>query len=158
MFSQVSVILLKRGFSCDHYPWCIGPHCTDPPAPGLALSTSSHGTSLCKDPLALGPSLDMAPHYTGPATSDIWWPSLETCSNLFISELRTLFCPTSTDILILLTHVWSAQPGGTHHTGKFSCFWSMFPLSSSTHTPENSNPSNFTKCHLDLWLWWITQK
>ena len=33
-----------------------------------------HGVSLYRDPLG------MAPHYRG----DIWWPSLETCSNLFI--------------------------------------------------------------------------
>ena len=40
---------------CDHYPWCIGPHCTAPPP---------HTWDL-RDPPA----------------SAIWWPSLETYSN-----------------------------------------------------------------------------
>ena len=43
------------------------------------------------------PNPDMGHHWTGtPCASDIWWPSLETCSNLF--TLGTLYLHTSADI------------------------------------------------------------
>ena len=52
---------VHRAVPCDHYPWCIGPHCTDP----CPFCT---GTHLC----------------TGfTPRSDIWWPRQDTCSNLF---------------------------------------------------------------------------
>ena len=97
MFLVVSICLSGvKGVQCDNYTSCIGPHCTSPPAPALAPS-------------------DMGPHRTGhlpgfgapqqcnlteqrrPA-SDIWWPSLETFSNLFTSGTP------SVDIWWLLKH------------------------------------------------------
>ena len=73
MFWQVSVCHSVQGRSpCVHYFWCIGLHCA-----GFPCS---------------GPLLDMEPswlqprprHRTwDPSASEIWWPSLETCSNLF---------------------------------------------------------------------------
>ena len=82
---------------CTGPPTDMRPHCTAPPAPNLS-------------PI----SLDMEPHCTGIA-SDIWWPRLETCSNLFNS------LSTSADIWWLLKQVPSAQASGTHPTGVLSC-------------------------------------
>ena len=63
-------------FPCDHYPWCIGPHCPwsppdiGPPPPLLQAlpwphSDMGHGTLQAI------------------AATDIWWSVLETCSGLF---------------------------------------------------------------------------
>ena len=50
------ICLLTVGVPRDHYPWCIGPHCTESPSPSPA------------------PPLDMGPHCTGtPISADIWW-------------------------------------------------------------------------------------
>ena len=67
------------------------------------------------------------PHCTGtpsglPSVSDIRWPSLETCSNLFTSGSPLLRLPKNTDTWWLLKHVQLAQVGGTHHTVTLSCF------------------------------------
>ena len=112
MFSQVSLChSVNRGFPCDHYPWCIGPHCTWSPCP-----VPQHGTSLYRDPTSSrhGTSL-----YRNPSPSDILWPSLEICSNLFTSGPPGF---TSADIWCLLKDIRSAQAGGTHHTGMLSCW------------------------------------
>ena len=58
-----------------------------------------------------------------PASSDIWWPSLETCSDLLTSAH-----PISADVLWLLNHLWLVQVGSTHLTGMFSCFCLFFVL------------------------------
>ena len=50
-----SVILSTRGGGSDHHSWCIGTHHTDTPSVQVPV----------------------------PPASDIWWPRLETCSNLF---------------------------------------------------------------------------
>ena len=73
IFWQGSVYHSVQGRSpCVRYPWCIGLHCA-----GFPCS---------------GPIIDMEPpwlqprprHRTwDPSASEIWWPSLETCSNLF---------------------------------------------------------------------------
>ena len=55
MFSQLCVCLFVRGWPCDHYPWCIGPHCTAYPHPQLLrmvtitadLFKLVHWTRLC---------------------------------------------------------------------------------------------------------------
>ena len=62
MFSQESVCpsFCSGGSPCDHYPWCIRPHCISPP--------SRHGDT---------------PSTTLPLPN-IVWPSLGTCSNRFI--------------------------------------------------------------------------
>ena len=62
MLSVVSVgHSVHRGIPpCGDLPWCIGPHCTGTPP------TSGHGNSLYRA-----------------CASDIWWPILETCSNVF---------------------------------------------------------------------------
>ena len=46
------------GVPCDHYPWCIAPHCTDAWTCDLNVQA--------------------------PPTSDNWWPSPENCSNFRI--------------------------------------------------------------------------
>ena len=74
-------------------------------------------------------SSDMIPHWT-PA-SDIWWPSLEICSNLFTSG-RT---PTGADIWSLLKHIRSAQAGSTHPPGMLSCSFNV-----SCKIPNKSEP------------------
>ena len=53
-----------EGAPCDHYPKCIGPH------PVRTLG-----------PVPLLP--DMGLTVQGPPASDIWWPRLDSCSNLF---------------------------------------------------------------------------
>ena len=66
-FRERSVISLSvhRAVPCDHYPWYIGPQ--GPRAP-------SHQPQTCditvQEPL-------------WPPASDIWWPRLVTCLNLF---------------------------------------------------------------------------
>ena len=76
-FSLVSVC---SGWSpCDHYPWCIRPQCTAP------LPHISDMGPLPGPPQPHSP--DTPPditHGTQPQASDIWWSSLETCSDLFI--------------------------------------------------------------------------
>ena len=94
------------GVSCDHYPWCIGPHCTGPP---LYKTITTHA-------------------------SDIWWPRLETCSNCspedpLISDIWWPRCvhlrahtptpPVLTSGGWLLTYAGLA--GGKHPTRMRSC-------------------------------------
>ena len=86
IYSVVSVCLLAGDLEvpCDHCPWCTGSHCTGShwPSPTSAWPCSH----LCtRDPALEGPA-------TSPAR-DIWWPSLETCSKLFI--LGPPLVPTS---------------------------------------------------------------
>ena len=75
----------------------------------VCLSTGGGGphVTITHDALALtvqGPSWPWTPpdmgHGTpGPApASDIWWPSLETCSNLFIGPHCTAPLQSGTDI------------------------------------------------------------
>ena len=60
---QLHACQLQIGFHVtDHYPGCIGPHCTTLQGPGPC--------HLLHDPPA----------------SDIWWSRFETCSNLFTSK------------------------------------------------------------------------
>ena len=79
MFSLVSVCSQEEGSPCDHYPWCIGPHCRALPRHQTIRngSTPSPWTS-----------------YMWPPASDIWWPSLEICSNLLIWGLPPLTIPS----------------------------------------------------------------
>ena len=76
MFSQVSVCHSVQGGACDHYLWCIRPLCTALPPMALALV----------------PPLDMDLTVQEPPVSDIWWPSLETCSNLFTLGPNVHWC------------------------------------------------------------------
>ena len=95
-----------EGVSCDHYPWCFGPHCTGP-----SISSPS---PLCQ-PWPLG----HGPHCTGilPSASDIWWPSWRSI------HLRP---STGADIWWLLKHTRSARAGGTYPTGMLSCLKKAF--------------------------------
>ena len=86
-------LFIRGGSLCNHYPWCIGPHCTTPSQPSQAPPPKISHHQIW-DPLA------------SPPTGDIWWPSLETCSNVFIWGRPQ---PTSTDIWLYGWHV-----GGTH--------------------------------------------
>ena len=54
-----SVILSTRGAPCDHHPWCIGTWGLSP------HPDTRHGI------------------HTPPPATDIWWPLLETCPNLY---------------------------------------------------------------------------
>ena len=55
------------------------------------------------------------PALAPPPVSDIWWPSLETCSNMFTS--RSLL--TSTDIYWQSTHVRLAS-------AQYASYWNVF--------------------------------
>ena len=81
-------------------------------------------------------SSDMMPHWTGTPASDIWWPSLENCSNLFTSG-RT---PTGADIWSLLKHIRSAQASSTHPPGMLSCSFNV-----SCKIPNKSEPGELLK-------------
>ena len=59
----------------------------------------------------------------GSPASDIWWPSLETCSDLLTSAH-----PISADVLWLLSHLWLVQVGSTHLTGMLTCLCLFFVL------------------------------
>ena len=73
---------LGSATACD--PWCIAPHCTaPPPTPAPAFPPNmGHG-----DPLHLPQP------WPQPPASDIWWPSLETSSSLFIGPHCTAPSP-----------------------------------------------------------------
>ena len=74
-----SVCLLKWGSICTHYLWCIGRHCTGPPALPLRHQTIRYGTAW-----PWHPGHQTWDHGPWLPANDIWWPSLENCSNLFI--------------------------------------------------------------------------
>ena len=105
-FVCLSVILSTEG--CNHYPWCIGPHCTGSPTP---------------TPQGMGPHcIGLPPWFPWTwdltvmnlsSVSDILWTSLEICSNLFTSLPQTIWW--------LLKHIRLVQVGGTHHFGMLSC-------------------------------------
>ena len=102
MFLVVSICWSGvKGVPCDHYTSCIGPHCTAPPQPQhWPLQTwDLTGQGTC---LALVPPSNVISQNRPPA-SDIWWPSLETFSNLFTSGTP------SVDIWWLLKHGYHAQ-------------------------------------------------
>ena len=77
----------------------------------LRIVGEAHAHAVCF--LLLPPP---EPHCTGTLASDICWPSLETCSNLFTSGSHT-----GTDIRWLLKHIPSAQADAAHPTGMLSC-------------------------------------
>ena len=118
MFSDVSVhqsVSLFTGIPCNHYQWYIKSYCTGP-SPTLFQSSDLIGQA----PYPHGPSPLQTWNLTKQGASsparDIWWSSLETCSNLFASGPSP-----GADICWLLNHVWSAQAGDTHPTGMLSC-------------------------------------
>ena len=56
-------------------------------APSLLTPPPDMGPHWTGSPTQLHPLLDMEPHWKGISlASDIWWPSLETCLNLFTLE------------------------------------------------------------------------
>ena len=101
---------------CTGTPLNMGPHYKDPPVPAL---------------------LDMEPYCTwtpSHAASDILWPSLETCSNLFTSG--SLLSP-SVEIWWLLKQVRSAQAGGIQpafRSGKSQGISKRLEKSGKNHT------------------------
>ena len=108
--------LSVQGVPCDHFQWCIGPQC-----PG---SPPWHGTSLDRDPSPLAlvlppPGLGTLLDRDALPASDIWLPSLKTCSNLFTSWPSH---PVA-DIWWLLKHLCTAQVGGTCRNRMLSCCW-----------------------------------
>ena len=89
---------VHRGVPCDHYLWCIGPHCTDP--------HSGHGTSLdwTSTPLLM-------------TSGGHHWRPVQTCS----LQEPPLPTATGTDIWSLLKYVRLVQAGRTHSTGMQTC-------------------------------------
>ena len=98
MFTEFKISFVRNGPLMTDYLFCsilllsFSHHWIPPnrvPTPWPALQPRSppalakgprHWISLFRDP----PSpLNMGPHCTGTPASDIWWPRLETCSNLF---------------------------------------------------------------------------
>ena len=88
--------------------WCMGPHCTGLP---LALPPDTGHSSPCSHRTS-----DMGPPPLSPATN-MWWPSLETFSNLF-----TWGPPLSTGTDICDWSMYGWQADGTHPPGMLSCF------------------------------------
>ena len=74
-FSAVSVCLTfcsQGGSPYDHYPWCIGSHCTETSLRPLAIAlppSPGHGSSLYRDPLSLLVTF-----------GDQEWRPVQTCS------------------------------------------------------------------------------
>ena len=70
MFSVVCVcqpvyLYNVGGSPCDHYPWCIGPHCTRPAVPPLLIYLWSS--------LETSPNLFTSGHSLPLLRPDIWW-------------------------------------------------------------------------------------
>ena len=75
VFLVVCVCLsIHGGVPCDRCPWCIGLH-QEPPE----VSTGGPHVTIIHDALDLTIDSPIPP----PPASGIWWPRLETCSNLF---------------------------------------------------------------------------
>ena len=79
-----------------------------------------HWTSPYRKPPAIWPwpCLDVGPHCTGTPNTDIWWPRLETCSNLFTWR------PTPPQGALVSVGYWSTygwQVDGTRPAGILSC-------------------------------------
>ena len=119
MYSVVSVCQLfspqggKFHVTITHDALDLTVHSPSPPCPlpetlNLTVQVPLETWDLTVQPPSLG-SLDMEPHCTG-TPSDIWWPRLDTCSNLFNLH------PINADIWWLLKQVQSAQASGTHPT------------------------------------------
>ena len=69
---------------CDHYPWCLEPHCTVTPLPPLDIRPRIPFPSLTlPDPSQPQHQTWDPSHWLRPSVTDIWWPILEPCSNLF---------------------------------------------------------------------------
>ena len=115
MFSQVCVCLSTGGSPCDHYPWCIGPHCTGssrhetwgPPGPPTTWDQGTPtGFTLALTPLLM--------------TS--WWPSLETwISNLLVRP----HCRESNP----QQHLVVIQGVSVSVSRQFTSYWNAFLLS-----------------------------
>ena len=108
VFSRVGLSVC-RGVPCDHYPWCIKPHFIGLPPPDMDVTGQ------------------------GPPGSDVWWPSLETCSNLFTSGPST-----HVDIWRILKHILLAQVGGTHPSGMLSWLMQWYYRSHLCNLHHNS--------------------
>ena len=117
MFSYMSVChFIHRRSPCDHYSWCIRPHCTGSPSrhgalPQLALVSPS------PPDMGLGPQ--SLPHLLVTSGGHHWRP-VQTCSLDLIVQ-----APPSPPPLLLTfgghqsTYSW--QVDGMHPTGMLSC-------------------------------------
>ena len=144
MFSVVSVC--SGVGEINHYPWCIGPHCTGP------LQHGTRSTALRPIPPQI---FDLTVHpfpsppwppsryrttVQGPllvTSDDHHWRPVQTCSLQDTPQ-------TDADIWWLLTHIWSAQAGNTHRTRMLS---RNFPAKSPNQlprTPLHLNVTEFT--------------
>ena len=91
MFSVVSVFqaVCPQRVLCDHYPWCIGPHCRGIPLVQAQLPLQTWDLRPPRPGLVPFRMWDMGPPSPTPPASEIWWLSPETCSNLFTWGLPT---------------------------------------------------------------------
>ena len=100
----------------------------------VCLYTGGSHVSITHDTLKLAIQPPQLGTSWTPLASDIWWPSLETCSYLFSSGPHT-----SADIWWLLKQVWSAQVGGMHATGMLFCSWKVFGRKAALQWGCNKN-------------------
>ena len=78
-----------------------------------------HGDSPGPVPLRHG---TWGPLHAGPSASDIWRPSLEICSNLFIGP----HCTAPPPLILTSGDHWgtyNCQADSTHPTGMLPCLW-----------------------------------
>ena len=105
-----SCLFVHRGWvPCDNYPWRIGPHCT-------ALPSPKPWPTQTQDFIV-----------QGPPASDIWWQSLETCSNLYNSGHPL----QSWHLMAIEGHMFDAS-------WRYASYWNVFLFSSFRYlSPTN---------------------
>ena len=126
-FQSCVSVHLFRGVPCDHYPECIGPHCTGPhctspqPCRPVPDPVPVHRTSVPAPPAYRSFHFLQDPDHTPHPVSDIWWPRLETSSNLFTwgHHWTGPRSPVLSSSGWLLRHVRQAS-------GRYASYWNAF--------------------------------
>ena len=121
-----------RGICCHQFGWwaSFSISCRPP----RKLREGNVFTHVCLFTKERGYPWCMDPPNPKPPTSEIWWPSLETCSNFFTWGPLPVLTSGGRS-----THGW--QAGGTHPTGMLSCFcctYTGITQSSSVHVSISS--------------------
>ena len=113
----------QRGVSYDHYPCCIGPHCTASPPPPHMGPHCTRISSPWLQPCPLLQTWDLfvqGPPGPNPPPQPNMEPHCAGIPVLLTSgdhQWRPIQPPTSSaDIWWLLKHIQSTQAGGTHPT------------------------------------------
>ena len=94
--------------------------------PQMKLREGNVFTGVCLSFCSGGPVHDHGTHY--PPTTDIWWSSLETCSNLYTWELIRI----SNRYWHLVD--WSPKADGTYPTRILPCIRFMFSVMTDVST------------------------